>query len=70
MRHLPVGHAEPLRSELSQFLAAVAAGTEPSVSGEEGVISLDIAMRCLAAFGRAPADVQDLGEARARKARR
>lgn len=47
MRHLPVAHAEPLRVELSRFLMAVLGGAAPAVSGEEGVVSLDIAMRCL-----------------------
>ena len=47
MRHLPVGHAEPLRAEITAFLAAVRSGTTPAVTGEEGVASLEIAMRCL-----------------------
>lgn len=47
MRHLSVGHAEPLRSELFAFLSAIQNGTPPAVSGEEGVASLDIATRCL-----------------------
>jgi predicted dehydrogenase len=47
MRHLSVGHAEPLRAELAAFVAAVRAGTRPAVSGEEGVASLEIAIRCL-----------------------
>ncbi len=47
MRHLSVGHAEPLRSELAAFVAAVRTGTRPPVSGEEGVASLEIAIRCL-----------------------
>jgi UDP-N-acetylglucosamine 3-dehydrogenase len=53
MRHLSVGHAEPLRAELSAFLAALRDGSVPAVTGEEGVASLDIAMRCLG--GRAAA---------------
>jgi predicted dehydrogenase len=48
MRHLSVGHAEPLRSELLAFLRAVRNGTPPAVSGEEGVASLEIAAHCLA----------------------
>jgi UDP-N-acetylglucosamine 3-dehydrogenase len=48
MRHLSVGHAEPLRSELLAFLHAVRNGTPPAVSGEEGVASLEIAAHCLA----------------------
>jgi UDP-N-acetylglucosamine 3-dehydrogenase len=60
MRHLSVGYAEPLRAELQAFIEAVRCGTTPAVSGEEGVASLDIAMRCLA--GRA-----DTGPAAPRK---
>ncbi len=52
MRHLSVGHAEPLRSELLAFLRAVRSGAAPAVTGEEGVASLEIAIRCLDA--RAP----------------
>ncbi|MEJ2379410.1 MAG: Gfo/Idh/MocA family oxidoreductase, partial [Pseudolabrys sp.] len=33
MRHLSVGHAEPLRSELMAFMRAVRAGAAPAVSG-------------------------------------
>jgi predicted dehydrogenase len=47
MRHLSVGHAEPLRAELAAFVHAVRTGTKPPVGGEEGVASLEIAMRCL-----------------------
>jgi predicted dehydrogenase len=47
MRHLSVGHAEPLRAELVAFLEAVRNGKEPAVTGEEGVASLEIAIRCL-----------------------
>ena len=47
MRHLSVGHAEPLRSELLAFLRAVRSGSAPAVSGEEAVASLEIATRCL-----------------------
>ena len=54
MRHLSVGHAEPLRSELSAFVDAVRSSTRPPVTGEEGVASLEIAIRCL--NGR-PADM-------------
>ncbi|HET7847657.1 MAG TPA: Gfo/Idh/MocA family oxidoreductase [Pseudolabrys sp.] len=61
MRHLSVGHAEPLRSELLAFLHAVRTGRPPAVSGEEGVASLEIASRCLA--GRAPANPPVLREA-------
>jgi predicted dehydrogenase len=47
MRHLPVGHDEPLRAELIAFLQAVRTGGVPAVSGDEGVASLEIATRCL-----------------------
>jgi UDP-N-acetylglucosamine 3-dehydrogenase len=47
MRHLSVGHAEPLRSELSAFVDSVRSSTRPQVTGEEGVASLEIAIRCL-----------------------
>ena len=47
MRHLSVGHDEPLRAELLAFLDAVRSGNAPAVTGEEGVASLEIAMKCL-----------------------
>ena len=47
MRHLPVGHDEPLRAELVAFLQAVRSGTTPAVTGDEGVASLEVATRCL-----------------------
>jgi predicted dehydrogenase len=47
MRHLPVGHDEPLRAELIAFLHAVRSGGAPAVTGDEGVASLEIATRCL-----------------------
>jgi hypothetical protein len=47
MRHLPVGHDEPLRAELIAFLQAVRSGGSPAVTGDEGVASLEIATRCL-----------------------
>src|SRR5206468_7621905 len=47
MRHLSVGHAEPLRSELQAFVSAVVSGKAPAVTGEEGVAGLEIAIRCL-----------------------
>jgi predicted dehydrogenase len=47
MRHLPVGHDEPLRAELIAFLGAVRSGGIPAVTGDEGVASLEIATRCL-----------------------
>jgi predicted dehydrogenase len=53
MRHLSVGYAEPLRSELIAFVDAVRNGTETAVTGEEGVASLEIAIRCLNGTGHA-----------------
>jgi UDP-N-acetylglucosamine 3-dehydrogenase len=47
MRHLPVGHDEPLRAELIAFVEAVRTGGVPAVTGDEGVASLEIAIRCL-----------------------
>jgi UDP-N-acetylglucosamine 3-dehydrogenase len=47
MRHLPVGHDEPLRAELIAFLNAVSNRSAPAVSGDEAVASLEIATRCL-----------------------
>jgi len=47
MRHLSVGHAEPLRAELQAFVGAIREGKDPAVSGEEGAASLEIAIRCL-----------------------
>src|ERR1700760_3324577 len=47
MRHLPVGHDEPLRAELIAFLRAVQGGSMPAVTGDEGVASLEVAIRCL-----------------------
>jgi UDP-N-acetylglucosamine 3-dehydrogenase len=52
MRHLSVGHDEPLRSELIAFVDAIRTGGSPAVTGEEGVASLEIAIRCL--DGRPP----------------
>ncbi len=57
MRHLSVGHAEPLRSELLAFLRAVRTGAPAAVTGEEGVASLEIAIavpRRAPDQGRAP----------------
>jgi predicted dehydrogenase len=47
MRHLSVGHEEPLRAELIAFINAVRNGQTPAVTGEEAVASLAIAIRCL-----------------------
>jgi predicted dehydrogenase len=49
MRHLSVGHAEPLRAELLAFVQAIRSGKPPAVTGEEGVASLEIAIQCLEA---------------------
>jgi predicted dehydrogenase len=53
MRHLSVGHAEPLRAELIAFIDAIRNGRAPAVSGEEGVASLEVAIRCLNGRGQA-----------------
>src|ERR1700755_1389875 len=55
MRHLPVGHDEPLRAELIAFIDAVRDGKEPAVTGEQAVASLEIAIRCLDSSTAAPA---------------
>ncbi|NWG25848.1 MAG: Gfo/Idh/MocA family oxidoreductase [Pseudorhodoplanes sp.] len=47
MRHLSVGHEEPLRAELMAFVSAIRGKNRPAVTGEEGVESLGIAIRCL-----------------------
>jgi predicted dehydrogenase len=47
MRHLSVGHSEPLRSELIDFVNAIREKRSPAVTGEDGVASLSIAMECL-----------------------
>jgi predicted dehydrogenase len=47
MRHVSVGHEEPLRAELLAFIDAVRDRKPPAVTGEEGVASLEIATRCL-----------------------
>ena len=55
MRHLPVGHAEPLRAELMAFMRAIREGSPAAVTGEEGVASLEVAMRCLEQDSRSAA---------------
>src|SRR5712672_1168394 len=47
MRHVSVGHDEPLRAELIAFIDAVRDGKAPAVTGEQAVASLEIAIRCL-----------------------
>jgi UDP-N-acetylglucosamine 3-dehydrogenase len=60
MRHLSVGHNEPLRSELLAFVQVVRTGGAPAVTGEEGVASLEIAIQCLTdrAWGTPTADAR------------
>ncbi len=47
MRHLSTGYAEPLRAELLAFVNAIRGDHPPAVTGDEGVASLEIAIRCL-----------------------
>jgi predicted dehydrogenase len=47
MRHLSVGHAEPLRAELLAFIKSIREDDKPLVGGDEGVSSLEIAIQCL-----------------------
>jgi len=47
MRHLSVGHAEPLRAELLAFVHAIGERRAPPVTGEDGLASLEIAIACL-----------------------
>jgi len=58
MRHLSVGYAEPLRAELLAFVEAIRSGRAPAVTGEEGVASLEIAIRCLTARAPQPSVLQ------------
>ena len=64
MRHLPVGHDEPLRAELIAFLTAVREGSAPAVTGDEGVASLEIAIRCLEHPSRPAASAERKGPRR------
>jgi predicted dehydrogenase len=64
MRHLSVGHDEPLRAELMAFVHAVRTGGVPAVTGEEGVGSLEIAIRCLDTPASAIASVERKGPRR------
>jgi UDP-N-acetylglucosamine 3-dehydrogenase len=61
MRHLAVGYDEPLRAELTAFLQAVSSGGVPAVTGEEGVASLEIAIRCLNDPLRPPSPISAAG---------
>ncbi len=45
------GDEEPLKLELEAFLHAIATGTQPVVSGEDGVAALDLAYQVLDAIG-------------------
>jgi predicted dehydrogenase len=47
MRHLSVGHDEPLRAEITAFINSVRDSKAPPVTGEQAVASLEIAIRCL-----------------------
>src|SRR6478609_6995302 len=64
MRHLPVGHDEPLRAELIAFLDAVRTGGVAAVTGEEGVASLEIAIQCLEAPAKPAASAARKGPRR------
>jgi hypothetical protein len=64
MRHLSVGYAEPLRSELVAFVDAIRSGERPAVTGEEAVASLEIAIRCLEARAPQAAEPQRKGPRR------
>ncbi len=64
MRHLSVGYAEPLRSELVAFVEAIRSGERPAVTGEEAVASLEIAIRCLEARAPHAAEPQRKGPRR------
>src|SRR3954468_11471522 len=47
MRHLPVGHDEPLRAELIAFIESVRDNKAPAVTGAQAGAGLEIATRCL-----------------------
>src|SRR5436190_12333778 len=64
MRHLPVGYDEPLRAELISFLHAVRTGGSPAVTGDEGVASLEVAIRCLEHPARPAASAERKGPRR------
>ena len=64
MRHLSVGYAEPLRAELLAFANAIRTGRKPPVTGEEGVASLEVAIRCLDKRAEPSAVVQRKGPRR------
>jgi UDP-N-acetylglucosamine 3-dehydrogenase len=64
MRHLSVGYAEPLRAELLAFVNSIRTGRTPPVTGEEGVASLEVAIRCLDPHAERAAAVQRKGPRR------
>ncbi len=64
MRHLSSGYAEPLRAELLAFVDAIRSRRAPAVTGEEGVASLEIAIRCLTARAAPSSVVQRKGPRR------
>ncbi len=47
VRDVPVPYGEPLKIEVGSFVDAVANGKSPSVTGEDGIKALEIALRCL-----------------------
>jgi predicted dehydrogenase len=47
-----------LRAELLAFVEAIRSGRAPAVTGEEGVASLEIAIRCLTAGAPQPSVLQ------------
>lgn len=65
MRHLSVGHAEPLRAELMAFVKAIQGGKPPAVTGEEAVASIEVATRCLNQDSGAGRKLLPLSETRA-----
>ncbi len=64
MRHVSVGHDEPLRAELIAFTNSIRTGKPAAVTGEDGLASLEIATRCLEVRPTAAAGVQAKGPRR------
>ena len=64
IRHLYGAAHRRLRAELIAFLDAVRSGDGPAVSGEEGVASLEIAIRCLESPARPAASTARKGPRR------
>lgn len=48
---LAVTREEPLKRELDDFLGAVSRGGRPKVTGEDGLLALDLALRVVASMG-------------------